>query len=65
MKARIYAASGVTEYWVLDLASRSLHAHRQPGPLGYAEVLVHEGGLVTMASDPRLILDVDQVLPSP
>ena len=63
VKARVYAASGVTEYWVLDLASRCLHAHRLPGASGYGEVVVHEDGVVTTAGQPRLSVDVDRVLP--
>lgn len=64
VKPRIYAAGAVAEHWVLDLSSRSLHAHRRPGQDGYAEVIVHEGGSVTTAGDPRLSVDVDQVMPS-
>ena len=64
VKPRIYAAGRVAEYWVLDLPSQSLHAHRQPGPDGYAEVVVHEGGTVTTAGEPRVSMDVDQVMPS-
>lgn len=36
-KARIYAANGVPEYWVVDLSSRALHQMWIPGVTGYAE----------------------------
>lgn len=64
VKARVYAASGVPEYWVLDLANRCLYVHRGPGARGYDEVVVHEGGVVTSAGEPSLTLDVDAVLPT-
>ena len=64
VKARVYAASGVSEYWVLDLANRCLYAHRRPGAGGYDEVVVHEGGVVTSGGEPPVTLDVDAVLPT-
>lgn len=64
VKARVYAASGVPEYWVLDLANRCLYVHRGPGANGYDEVVVHEGGVVTSAGEPSVTLDVDAVLPT-
>ena len=33
-KTRLYAAAGVTEYWVLDLVKSTLHVHRGPQPDG-------------------------------
>lgn len=63
IKAEVYAAVGVTEYWVLDLPSRCLHVHRQPTPRGYADVVVHEDGPVSMASAPHLGVDLDLLLP--
>lgn len=64
VKARMYAAGGVTEYWVLDVAGRHLHVHRDPGPDGYGSVSVVDGGDVTTAAEPRITLDVDAVLPT-
>jgi len=37
-KADRYARHGVPEYWVVDLANRRLHIHRQPGPAGYGRI---------------------------
>ena len=36
-KARLYAGAGIGEYWVIDLAGRTLIVHRAPGPEGYAD----------------------------
>jgi Uma2 family endonuclease len=37
-KARIYAAGGVPEYWVLDVQRREIVVHRQPAGGGYDDV---------------------------
>ncbi|WP_075215572.1 Uma2 family endonuclease [Mongoliimonas terrestris] len=37
-KARIYAAFGVPELWVIDAGSSIVHVHRHPGPDGYADI---------------------------
>ncbi len=34
-KAHLYAAAGIREYWVVDLAGRCLHVHRDPRPDEY------------------------------
>lgn len=62
LKARMYAAGGVGEYWVLDLAARVLVVHRRPGPTGYGELSEHTG--VVASAEPALTLDTAAVLPS-
>jgi Uma2 family endonuclease len=37
-KARLYAAEQIAEYWVVDLAARLVHVHRQPDGETYASV---------------------------
>jgi Uma2 family endonuclease len=39
-KMLLYAAAGIQEYWVVDIARRAIHVHRQPQPGGYASVTV-------------------------
>lgn len=41
VKAAIYAAAGVPEYWVFDLGRAVVHRHRLPTPDGYGEIVVH------------------------
>lgn len=36
-KARMYAAAGIPEYWVVDVEGGSVHQLWAPGPEGYAE----------------------------
>jgi len=40
-KMQIYAQAGVPEYWIVDVEHRAVIVHRQPGPLGYADVQTH------------------------
>jgi Uma2 family endonuclease len=52
VKPRLYAAAGVPRYWVVDLAAGHLVEHTDPGPDGYATVVVHT---------PPAVLDVEGV----
>lgn len=40
-KARLYARSGIPEYWVLDVKGRRLLIHRDPAGDGYRSVLAY------------------------
>jgi Uma2 family endonuclease len=40
-KAIMYARAGVREYWVLDLARRLLHVHRQPEGALYRQIHIY------------------------
>jgi Uma2 family endonuclease len=63
-KARLYAAAGVTEYWIVNLPEQILEVHRQPGPEGYAAVSRHgRGEKVPLAAFEDVALGVDDVLP--
>ena len=39
-----YGAAGVPVYWIVDLDSRRLEVHREPGPAGYSVVEVISEG---------------------
>jgi Uma2 family endonuclease len=43
VKARLYAAHGVPEYWVVDARSRTIEVFRSPHADGYAEAYVFSG----------------------
>ncbi|WP_341734471.1 Uma2 family endonuclease [Microcoleus sp. EPA2] len=40
IKATIYAQSGITDYWVLDVNNRQLHVFREPSQDGYQSIVV-------------------------
>jgi Uma2 family endonuclease len=48
-KARRYARAGVGEYWLVDVARRSVRVHHEPGPEGYGRVVAHGDGAVLPA----------------
>jgi Uma2 family endonuclease len=37
-KAKLYAAAGISDYWVVDVANHSIVVHRDPAGGGYREV---------------------------
>jgi len=43
-KADLYAAAGIREYWVVDVAARSVEVRRVPLADGYGSLASHRGG---------------------
>jgi Uma2 family endonuclease len=43
-KARLFAAAGVTEYWIVNLRAGCVEVYREPGAQGYAKVTRHARG---------------------
>ncbi len=63
IKAPIYAAAGVVEYWVVDLDGRRVVVHRDPAPDGYATRLDVSGGdRITARAVALPELEVDELL---
>ena len=62
-KAAIYAASGIPEYWVLDLADRRLVVHRAPVEDRYTEVAVLTDADEVTAARLPLTVAVAQLMP--
>lgn len=60
-KAGIYAAAGVPEYWIVDLAGRRIVIHRGPSPEGYREV-AEVAEAATDLPGGRLAVTVDDLL---
>lgn len=65
-KARVYAANGIGEYWVVDLAGRRLHAHRGPTPGGsWTSVETFEAPFrLSPVALPALVLSSDDLWPT-
>jgi Uma2 family endonuclease len=62
-KARLYAACGVPEYWVVNLVDRVVEVHRGPGATGYREVTaVPKGARLRLLTFPEVELAVDDFL---
>ena len=62
-KAAIYAAAGIPDYWVLDLADRRLVVHRAPVEDRYTEVAVLTDVDEITAARVPLTVAVAQLLP--
>ena len=62
-KARDYAAAGVPDYWIVDLAARIVEVHRRPVAGGYEEVTRFEDGrsIGPLAADAPVV-DVSALL---
>lgn len=44
-KAKIYAAAGIEDYWIINLSEDQVEVHRKPTPEdGYAETIIAKGG---------------------
>lgn len=62
-KARRYAAAGVPEYWVVDVATRTVHVHRDPSPTGtWQRVWTQDKGTLQAKAAPEITLDLDVLL---
>lgn len=66
-KSRIYAAAGITEFWIVNLRDDQLEVFRHPDrELGvYAErAILRRDDQVTLVAFPDVTLDVTELLPS-
>lgn len=62
-KAAIYAAAGIPEYWVLDLADRRLVVHREPVDDRYEVITAMTDADVVTAARLPLTVAVADILP--
>lgn len=61
-KAAVYASGGVPEYWVVDVASESVHLLRRPAAGRYAEKRVAgRGDTIAPLSQPEAALAVESL----
>ena len=61
-KARLYAAGGVPEYWVVDVVNSRLHRHRTALADRFAIVeVLQRPSKITPQFDPDLTLDLDDL----
>ena len=62
LKARLYAASGVAEYWVVDVPARSVEVHRGASSGSYASVTTRRSGDdLSLAQFPDVSFKVDDL----
>ena len=64
VKQRLYARSGIPEYWILALPEARLEVYREPGEDGYHGVTRHAAGdTVAPLAHPDAQIVVDDLLP--
>jgi Uma2 family endonuclease len=62
-KARIYASSGITEYWVVDLNSQLLYVHSEPVDGAYrTRTIMVRGAQVSAQFAPTVQFTVQEIL---
>lgn len=65
-KARLYAAAGVGEYWIVNLPEKVIEVHREPSAEGYSSVSRHKRGeRLPLLAFGDVEVAVDGVLPPP
>lgn len=63
-KGPLYAAAGIPEYWIVDVAARRLLVHRDPTADGYASMQTYlPGDSVAPLAAPTHPVPVDDLLP--
>ena len=64
LKARLYARSGVSEYWVVDLQAQEIVCWQQPTLAGGYQVMMmaHKGEALAAQLIPDVVVRVDDVL---
>jgi len=63
IKAKIYAESGITDYWVLDVNNRQLHVFREPSQDGYqSRVILADDASISLLQFPDFSFLVSEML---
>lgn len=63
IKASLYAAAGIDEYWVIDAARMITHVHRDPSGDAYRAISEHDrAATIAPAALPELALSLDDLL---
>lgn len=64
VKDKIYAAAGITDYWVLDVNNRQLYVFREPSQNGYGtQLILAEDETISALQFPSLNLSIQAMLP--
>ncbi|MEO0395725.1 MAG: Uma2 family endonuclease [Cyanobacteria bacterium P01_A01_bin.137] len=62
LKATIYAAANIQEYWVLDLMAQQLRIFRYPMDDSYQAESVHQAGMISPLAFPDISVSIDKLL---
>jgi Uma2 family endonuclease len=62
LKAVLYAAAGISDYWVVDLVHNEIVVHREPSATSFGSVTRHAAGVVRALHHPGVAVDVADLL---
>ncbi|MGH3442363.1 MAG: Uma2 family endonuclease [Nitriliruptorales bacterium] len=62
LKAVLYAAAGIPDYWVVDLVHNEIAVHRDPAGTTYESITHHSEGTVRALHHPAVVVDVLDLL---
>jgi Uma2 family endonuclease len=62
LKAVLYAAAGIPDYWVVDLTRDEVVVHRDPAGPSFASVRRHREGRIQALRHPAVVVDVPALL---
>lgn len=62
LKAALYAAAGVPEYWLVDLVDRAVEVRTRPAGGAYRDLARSERGALSPAAFPDLSVDLGLIL---
>ncbi|MGI8875652.1 MAG: Uma2 family endonuclease [Egibacteraceae bacterium] len=62
LKAVLYAAAGIPDYWVVDLTRDDIVVHRRPAGTTFAAITRHRDGVVRPLHHPGAAVDVRDLL---
>lgn len=64
VKAPVYAAAGIAEYWIIHIEARRLEVYRNPKNGAYTStVTIPESGAVSPLASPNAVITVTDLLP--
>jgi Uma2 family endonuclease len=65
VKAKLYAAANIPEYWIVNLSDQQIEVHRDPTPdAGYtSKTITKKGEKLSPISAPELIVEVEKLFP--
>ncbi len=62
VKAPLYARSGVSEYWIIDIVGKRILVFRNPADGEYGSIVIYKAGeAVSPSGEPSLTLSFDQL----
>jgi Uma2 family endonuclease len=63
VKAKLYAAEGIPEYWLIDLNNNVVIVYTAPQNGQYKTVANFNDGIITPISFPKITVEVEKLLP--